>query len=196
MKTLLEIYKDLKSKKSNNTNDLEEERVDEGNPLSRLTKYDKEGRHTIIMSAERKKDNEGKQLTSQQNSDRMNKLKSSWREKGYGFRNTEGKWNEGEGVGKESSIHVAAKEPGKKGAAELRKHARELSKKYDQDAFIHRTPEGKGTAINTVGKRAGQKDDYGPSRYNVNNPYGETTYKTKKPENKRPKLTFRPKEDD
>lgn len=158
----------------------------EGNPLARVATSK---RHSILMSAERKG------LSDDENKARMNDLKKAWREKGYGYRDTEGKWDEGGGVGKERSIHVYAKSEGDEAGAELRKHATELSKKHGQDAFIHRTPDGKGKAVYTGTDRKGEEDDFGPSRYNVDNPYGETTYKTRKPESKRPKLTFKPKED-
>lgn len=160
--------------------------LEEGNPLARVATLD---RHSVIMSAERKN------LTPDENKSRMDTLRSEWRKRGYGFRNTRGKWDEGGGVGSENSVHVYAKGSSKDDAAELRKHARTLSKQFGQDAFIHRTPEGKGTAIYTGTARKGQKDDYGPTRYNVDNPYGETEFKTRKPEGKRPKITFKPKED-
>jgi hypothetical protein len=167
---------------------FEEETIQEGNPLSRIQRSP---RHSIIMSAERK------DLSPEENKSRMTALKKAWRERGYGFRKTEGKWDEGGGVGKENSIYVFAKDSDAKSGAKLRKHARRLSKQFDQDAFIHRKPdaEGRGTAIYTGTERKGQKDDYGPSRYNVDNPYGETTFKTRKPEAVRPKLTFKPRED-
>lgn len=173
---------------SKNEFQFEEETIQEGNPLSRVRTSP---RHSILMSAERKG------LSPEENKSRMAILKREWRKRGYGFRKTEGKWDEGGGVGKENSIHVFAKGSDAKAGAELRKHARKLSKQFDQDAFIHRKPgaEGRGTAIYTGTERKGQKDDYGPSRYNVDNPYGETTFKTRKPEAARPKLTFKPRED-
>jgi hypothetical protein len=175
---------------SKNEFQFEEQKIDleEGNPLSRVRTSP---RHSILMSAERKG------LSPEENKSRMTALKDEWRKRGYGFRKTEGKWDEGGGVGKENSIHVIAKDSNAKAGAELRKHARRLSKQFDQDAFIHRKPdaEGRGTAIYTGTERKGQKDDYGPSRYNVDNPYGETTFKTRKPEAARPKLTFKPRED-
>lgn len=173
---------------SKNEFQFEEETIQEGNPLSRVRTSP---RHSILMSAERKG------LSPEENKSRMAILKREWRKRGYGFRKTEGKWDEGGGVGKENSIHVFAKGSDAKAGAELRKHARKLSKQFDQDAFIHRKPgaEGRGTAIYTGTERKGQRDDYGPSRYNVDNPYGETTFKTRKPEAARPKLTFKPRED-
>lgn len=168
----------------------EETQIDEGNPLSRVATTD---RHSVTMSAERKG------LTKDENRARMSELKKAWRERGYGFRNTEGKWNEGEGVGRENSIHVLAKGNSKEDAAELLRHAKELGAKHGQDAVLHRSPKGKGTAIYTsdtsYGKKKGEKDSYGPSRYNVDNPYGETQFKPRKPEKARPKLTFKPKSD-
>ena len=160
--------------------------LEEGNPLARLATLDK---HSVLMSAERKN------LTPDENKSRMDTLRKEWRKRGYGFRNTRGKWDEGGGVGSENSLHVYAKGSSKKDAAELRKHARTLSKEFGQDAFIHRTPKGKGTAIWTGAARKGQKDEYGPTRYNVDNPYGETEFKIRKPEGMRPKIAFKPKED-
>lgn len=164
---------------------LEEDTIEEGNPLSRMTKQDEEGRHSIIMSAERHN------LTPKENRARMNTLKNQWRERGYGFRKTEGKWDEGGGVGKENSLHVYAKSSSKEHSAELLKHAKELSKHHDQDAFIHRSPKGTGTAVYTGTEKKGEKVTYGKTAYNKDNPYGETQYKKSKPEGQRPKFTFK-----
>ena len=164
---------------------LEEEHLEEGNPLSRMTKLDAEGRHSIIMSAERHN------LTPEENSARMAKLKKQWKDRGYGFRKTEGKWDEGGGVGRENSIHVYAKGTSKEDSAELLKHAKELSTHHDQDAFIHRSPSGKGTAVYTGTEKKGEKVSYGGTAYNARNPYGETQYKKSKPESKRPSFTFK-----
>jgi hypothetical protein len=160
--------------------------ITEGNPLSRMATFN---RDSALLSAERKG------LTQKENKTRMDALRADLRGKGYGFRNTRGKWDEGGGVGSEASVHVYAKGPGKKGAAQLRKDTRELSKKFGQDAFIHRSSEGKGKAIYTGTEQKGQKVDYGPSRYNVDNPYGETEFKIRKPVEARPKMTFKPVED-
>lgn len=130
-------------------------------------------------------------LTKKENSDRMKQLKKSFREKGYGFRNTKGKWDEGSGTQSERSIHVYAKGPGNRNAAELVKHARELSKQHQQDAFIHRSPKGTGTAVYTKPGSDGKKEKFGKTRYNTSNPYGETEYKSSKPEGSRPKFTFK-----
>jgi hypothetical protein len=168
----------------------EETQIDEGNPLSRIARSD---RHSVTMSAERK------DLTPKENKSRMSELKKAWRERGYGFRKVEGKWDEGDGVGRENSIHVTAKGNSKKDAAELLRHAKELGAQHNQDAVLHRSPRGQGTAIYTSntasGRKKGEKDSYGPSRYNVDNPYGETQFKPRKPEKARPKLTFKPKSD-
>jgi hypothetical protein len=169
---------------------FEEEAIQEGNPLSRIARSD---RHSITMSAERKG------LTSKENAARMKELRAAWRERGYGYRKVEGKWDEGGGVGRENSIHVTAKGNSKEDSAELLKHAKELGAKHDQDAVLHRGAGGRGTAIYTSntasGRKKGEKDSYGPSRYNVDNPYGETQFKPRKPEKARPKLTFKPKSD-
>jgi hypothetical protein len=173
---------------------FEEESLQEGNPLSRIARTD---RASVLMSAERKKDKDGNTLTAKQNASRMANLKADWRERGYGFRKTEGKWDEGDGVDGENSIHVIAKGNSKDDAAELLRHTKELGSKHEQDSILYRSPGGKGTAIYTSdtkgGRKKGEKDAYGPSRYNVSNPYGETTFKTRKPEKSRPKLTFKPK---
>jgi hypothetical protein len=164
--------------------------LDEGNPLSRVATSNK---HSITMSAERKG------LTPKENADRMQKLKKGWRERGYGFRKVEGKWDEGGGVGRENSIHIFAKSGSKEHAAELLKHAKDLGAEHNQDAVLHRSPGGKGTAVYTsdtsYGKKKGDKDSYGSTRYNVDNPYGETQFKPRRPEKDRPKLTFKPKGD-
>jgi len=121
----------------------------------------------------------------------MKELKKSFRERGYGFRNTQGKWDEGSGTQTEKSIHVYAKGPGNKHAGELVRHARELSKKYDQDAFLHRSAKGTGTASYTKPGSEGKKDRFGKTKFNTDNPYGETEYRASKPEGHRPKFTFK-----
>lgn len=171
---------------------LQEKRMSlqEGNPLSRVATTDK---HSVTMSAARKN------LTAKENKARMKALAKDLRERGFGFRKAEGKWNEGDGVAREPSLHVTAKGNSKEDAAHLLKHTRELAAKYGQDAILHRSPSGKGTAIYTsdtsYGRKKGEKDSYGPTRYNVDNPYGETQFKPQRPEKDRPKMTFKPKED-
>ena len=169
---------------------FEEETIQEGNPLSRVATS---GRHSITMSAERKG------LSPEENKARMTALKKDLRDRGYGYRKVEGKWDEGGGVGRENSLHIFAKGDSKEHAAELMKHTKELGAKYQQDAILHRSPKGKGTAIYTsdtsYGRKKGEKDSYGPTRYNVDNPYGETQFKPRRPEKARPKLTFKPRED-
>lgn len=169
---------------------FEEETIQEGNPLSRVATSD---RHSITMSAERKG------LSPEENKARMTALKKDLRDRGYGYRKVEGKWDEGGGVGRENSLHIFAKGGSKEHAAELLRHTKELGAKYQQDAILHRSPKGKGTAIYTsdtsYGRKKGEKDSYGPTRYNVDNPYGETQFKPRRPEKDRPKLTFKPRED-
>lgn len=170
---------------------MEEDTIQEGNPLGRVMQHDKQGRHSVFISPHRAN------LTKDENDARMKSLKKSLRAQGYGYRNTEGKWNEGDGVGREKSLHVYAKSSGKEGAAELTKDMKTHADTYGQDAILHRSPQGSGTAIytnDTKDQKKGDKVGYGPTRYNVDNPYGETTFKTRKPEKARPKLTFKPRE--
>lgn len=166
--------------------------LQEGNPLARNIKNDTQDRHSVLISAERKG------LSPKENSKRMKSLKTQFRTAGYGFRNTEGKWNEGEGVGRENSIQVYANAPGTKAGAALRHLTRKLSKQFGQDAFIHRKPDSTGTAIYTNdtsdGHKKGARVSYGDTHYNTDNPYGETQFKKRKPEGQRPKLTFIPKD--
>ena len=130
----------------------------------------------------------------------MKELKGELRNRGFGFRKTKGKWDEGGGVGSENSLHVFARGTSDEHGKELLKHVHELSTKYDQDAYIHRTPDGKGTAIYTGTARKGEKDEYGPTRYGQGdlgaprNPYGETEYQLRRPEKKRRRITFMPKD--
>lgn len=162
--------------------------LSEGNPLARMKSLDAKGYHSVIISGERKSHSKAENAAS------MDKLKAHFREGGYGFKKTEGKWNEGEGVSSENSIHVTAKKPGVKGAAELIHHAKKISKALSQDAFIHRDAEGNGRAIfthDTEDNKAGDKVSYGSTKYNTENPYGQTQYNPRKPNKLRSTFTFK-----
>lgn len=106
---------------------LEEIRLDEGNPLSRMKKHQNEGRHFIAISTERSG------LTKKQVRQRNKELVKSAREAGFGVRKAEGRY---EG-GKESSHVIHAKAPGREAGAELVAFGRRMGQKYDQDSVLH-----------------------------------------------------------
>jgi hypothetical protein len=101
--------------------------LSEGNPLSRMNKLEKEGRHFIAISTERPG------LTKKQVAKRNEELMSMAREAGFGVRKTEGRY-EGN---KESSHVIHARAPGREAGAELVAFGRRAGKHFDQDSVLH-----------------------------------------------------------
>ena len=157
--------------------------LNEGNPLSRTLTLKKKGIHSAFVSPDRTN------RSAQANADAAKHLEKRVRGAGYGFRKAEGEWDEGDGVGKEKSYQVIAREPGAKASGKFRKFVKGLGKELDQQAIIHNNPTGKtggeGTAITTTNytapdgekMRAGQKTKFGQMHYNTPNPYGRTKFK-------------------
>lgn len=106
---------------------LEEIRLDEGNPLSRMKKFEDEGRHFIAISTERPG------LSKKQVSKRNKELVSMARQAGFGVRKAEGRY---EGS-KESSHIIHAKASGRKAGSELVAFGRKMGQHFDQDSVLH-----------------------------------------------------------
>lgn len=152
----------------------------EGNPLSQDIRQRNKGIHKIIISASRK------ELSPKENKPRTTTLHNDLKDAGATFKKTKGVWRNAIGeIEHEDSVvaHLPDDHDGKKVLALGHK----LMKKHNQDAFIHRSPDGAGTAHN----RDGSTDIYGArTGYNKDNPYGETQYKPTRPIKGRPKITF------
>lgn len=159
---------------------LKEIRLSEGNPLSQDLRHRKEGIHKIIISAARK------ELSPKENKTRMKELYSDLKKAGANFKKTKGVWKNAAGE-VENEDSVVAHLPNDKEGSKTLALGHRLRKKHNQDAFIHRTPDGSGIAHN----RDGSTDVYGKrTAANVDNPYGETQFNPTKPSGKRPKITF------
>lgn len=154
--------------------------LEEGNPLSQDFRHRNKGIHKIIISASRK------ELGPKENKERMKSLYKDLSDSGATFKKTKGVWQNSAGeVEHEDSVTAHFKDD--KDGSRILKLGHELRQKHDQDAFIHRKPDGSGTAHN----RNGSTDLYGSrTASNVDNPYGETQFKPTKPAGKRPKITF------
>jgi hypothetical protein len=99
----------------------------EGNPLARVKKHLDTGRHFSAISAERS------HLSPAENKRRHGELQKAVRKLGYGYRKSEGRW---EG-GKERSLVVSAKKPGKRHGNKLKRDMIKLGKHFDQDSVMH-----------------------------------------------------------
>lgn len=156
--------------------------MDEASPLRKLMKSDSQDYHHVIISGARMGKSEA------ENKSRNNSLRKDFAAAGFGHKPTKGVWQNDHGqVEHEHSGMYKAKKPGMEGAHELLAFAHSMRKKYDQDAFIHRTPDGKGTAHNRDGSTA----VYGHrTAMNTHNPYGETQFNPHRPEKARQKITF------
>ena len=133
----------------------------EGNPLARMYKHSKEGRHFVGISAARPGQ------TKKQRKAAMKDLQKHFRDRGFGYRKAEGHY-EGE---KEPSIIVHAKKPGRKAAAELMRTAREAGEKHNQDSVLHHT--GKTARLvgtNKTGYPGKGKSEKVGGRLKYNNP--------------------------
>lgn len=156
------------------------EKLEEGNPLSQDLKHRRKGIHKIIISAARKN------LSNKKNEERTKTLYKRLKASGAIFKKTKGVWQNSAGE-IENEKSVMAHLPNDPTGEKILSLGHKLRRKYNQDAFIHRTPDGKGTAHN----RDGSTDVYGNrTASNVDNPYGETRFRPTKPADKQPKITF------
>jgi len=101
--------------------------IEEGNPLSRMNKLEKEGRHFIALSTERPG------LTKKQVANRNKELIFKAREAGFGVRKAEGRY-EGN---RETSHIIHAKAPGREAGSELVAFGRRMGQHFDQDSVLH-----------------------------------------------------------
>lgn len=161
---------------------LQERELEEGNPLSRVHKHEKEGRASAGITGWRK------EYSPAENKKRMKSFDSDLKSMGYGYRKTRGKW---EG-GSEESRYVTAKGKSKRHQKAFRRDMEKLSTKYDQDAVAMRT-KGKTTlkGTNTTGEfpGKGRVASVGKTRYNVKDSEFSTEFKPSKPESSRPSFT-------
>lgn len=109
----------------------DEEELEEGNPLARVTHHAKEGRHFVGLTSYRT----GK--SSKENKSSFKELKQKIRKQGYGFREAEGHW---EG-GKERSLVVHAKAPGAEAGRDLVRDMIGHGRHYGQDSIYHHNGE-------------------------------------------------------
>jgi hypothetical protein len=135
--------------------------IEEGNPLSRMNKLEKEGRHFIAVSTERPG------LTKKQILARNKELVSMARKAGFGVRKAEGQY-EGN---KESSHVIHAKEAGRESGAELVAFGRRLGQHFNQDSVLHHN--GKTARLigtNETGFPGKDKSEKVGGRLKYNNP--------------------------
>lgn len=139
---------------------IQENYLEEGNPLARLHAHAKAGRHFVALTSFRgdksKKENESS----------FKELKKKVREQGYGYREAEGHW---EG-GKEKSLVVHAKDSGRDSGRELVKDMQHHGRHYNQDSIFHHNGEsGRVISTNETGWPASEKKKsvrVGKLRYN------------------------------
>ena len=162
----------------------------EGNPLARKFGLEKKGHTSFMVSAERKS------RTPKGNKYAEDRAKRYLTRKKIGYRNTAGKWDEGGGVGRETSMNVQTKNPTPRESRRVERAVKHVAKKWKQDAYIKIDKKGTGVAHytnDTPDYKKGAKVEYGDTHYNVDNPYGVTQYKPRRPEEKRPRFAFMPK---
>lgn len=99
----------------------------EGNPLTRMSKFEKEGRHFVAISSERP------DMTKKRSVDKQKQLTDYFRTLGYGVRKAQGDY---EGF-KEPSMIIHAKDVGDEAGQELFKHAELAGRIFDQDSILH-----------------------------------------------------------
>ena len=147
---------------------LEEENLEEGNPLARLKGDIEGGRHFVGISAERGN------LTPKENSARMSELKGRLKAQGYGYKKAKGVW---EG-GSENSIIVHAKKAGREGGADLMRDMRKHAEHFDQDAIFHHDGnKGRLVGTNETGYPGkGKSEPVGKVKYN---PSDDAPFQTK-----------------
>ena len=160
---------------------LQERNLDEGNPLTRVQKFEKANRPTAAITGYRS----GK--SPEENKAAMKSFDKDLRAKGYGFRKSEGTW---EG-GKEPSRFVTAKGKGNRHVKQFKRDMTNLSAKYDQDAVAIRH----NKTTNLVGTNdtgypgRGKVDNVGRTAYNVKDAPFQTEFNPSKPSAVRPKFT-------
>jgi hypothetical protein len=171
-------------------NYLQERNLEEGNPLSRVHKHEKEGRASSGITAWRGS------LSDKENKERMKSFDSDLRSKGYGYRKTRGTW---EG-GSEESRYVTAKGKNKRHLKAFRRDMENLGKKYDQDSVLIRR-QGKSVFKGTnksgwpgVGQtkkalRDPEVDKTSKTRYNDKSAVNQTEFNPSKPSSSRPRFT-------
>lgn len=141
--------------------------IQEGNPLSRIHTFGDVGRHFVGISAERS------HLSPEENTKRVNNMKSLLQAHGYGYRQTKGEW---EG-GSERSFIVHAKAPGDKAGHELLADMKRMGEKFDQDAILHHDgKEAKLIGTNSTGY-PGKDQVQGVGKVAYNNP--DSPFQTK-----------------
>lgn len=160
---------------------LQERTLDEGNPLTRVHKHEKEGRASAGITAWRSG------LSDKENKERMKSFDNDLRSKGYGFRKTEGKW-----LGKgEQSRYVTAKGTNKRHTKAFRRDMEELGKKYDQDSVAIRS--NRKTVLKGTNKSddpgMGRVANVGKTRYNNPEAPAQTEFNPRKPVSMRPSFT-------
>jgi hypothetical protein len=146
----------------------------EGNPLSRFHSLQQKGHTSFTVSPHRQS------RTPEENAKAMKRTKRYLARKKVGYRNTEGKWNEGDGVAKEPSMHVISKGADRRSERRTERAVKHVAKREKQDAYIKVDKHGTGTAHytnKTSDHKKGDKVEYGKAHYNQDNPYGETRYK-------------------
>ena len=134
--------------------------ITEGNPLARLHKHAKEGRHFVVLSAQRGSD----EASPEENKKRHAELKKKLTAQGYGHKEVEGHW---EG-GKEKSIMVHAKDKGDEAGKQLHHDMVKHAQHYNQDAIFHHDgKEGKLHGTNATGYPGkGKTEPVGKVKYN------------------------------
>lgn len=119
--------------------------LNEGNPLSRMKKFEGEGRHFIAISAERPN------MSKKESAEKQKQLTDYFKDKGYGVRKAQGDY---EGF-KEPSMIVHAKEAGDEAGQELLSIAKEAGHKFKQDSILHH--DGKSAKLHFTNDTAEQK---------------------------------------
>lgn len=132
----------------------------EGNPLGRIIKNTKDGRHFSILSAQRGG------LSPEENAQRHKALKKEINSLGYSHKEVEGHW-QGD---KEKSILVHAKGIGDHEGESLRNDMNSLGEKYGQDGVFHYHPkeeQGHVYGTNSTGWPGyGNKENVGKLTFN------------------------------
>lgn len=160
---------------------LQERELEEGNPLSRVHKFEKKNRPTAAITGYRAN------KSPEENKAAMKSFDTDLRSKGYGFRKVKGTW---EG-GSEPSRFVTAKGKGKRHVKQFKRDMEKLGTKYDQDAVaVRHDKETKLVGTNTTGYPGkGKVDNVGKTAYNVKDAPFQTEFKPSKPAAQRPKFT-------
>lgn len=99
----------------------------EGNPLTRMSKFEEEGRHFVAISAFRAG------MTKTRSADKQEQLMDYFRTLGYGVRKAQGDY---EGF-REPSMIIHAKDVGDEAGQQLFKHAELAGRIFDQDSVLY-----------------------------------------------------------